>query len=412
MSRVVIIGGGITGLSAAWALRQIPNPPEIILLEQSKRLGGCIYTEHFNGFLMEHGPDVFLARKPEAVQLCKSLGLVLQKTNETQRRVYLRRGTTLYPIPEGLSGLVPQRIWPLISSPLLSPRGKLRMLAELVIPPRVDESDESVTDFFIRRFGQEAFSNLIKPLLSGLAGHDVEQLSIQTLLPHLRTCEINYGSLLIGVNRTSTNGFDSSFRSLPNGLSSLIDALFELNKGCVQLGQEVTEIKPVGKYWNVYVAGHAPLPATNIILAVPAWSAAKIIAPMNPNLGNLLQQISYRAGTMVHLAYHQADVPIPLNGYGHLINPDGENTISACTWSTCKLDGRAPAGHLLFRLYLRGAGLPDSDILAQAYVEMQQALQVTADPILTRIHHFPAALPQYRLGHQERIRKIQRIVRS
>ena len=148
MNRVLIIGGGITGLSAAWALRQVPDPPEIVLLEQNDRLGGCIHTEHYDGFLMEHGPDVFLTRKPEAVQLCQSLGLSLQRTNDWNQGAYLRNGTRLYRIPEGMSGLVPGRIWPLISSPLLSLRGKLRVLAELVIPPGADKTDESVADFF------------------------------------------------------------------------------------------------------------------------------------------------------------------------------------------------------------------------------------------------------------------------
>jgi len=412
MNRVVIIGGGITGLSAAWTLKQAPDPPEIVLLEQSDRPGGCIYTEQVNGFLMEHGPDVFLTRKPEAAQLCTSLGLSLQKTNEAQRGVYLRRGSNLYSIPEGMSGLVPGRIGPLICSPLLSVQGKLRALAELVLPPKIDDVDESVADFFIRRFGQEVFSNLIRPLLGGLAGRDYEQLSMKALLPHLRSLESKYGSVLLGAGRESAYESGSSFQSLPNGLFSLISALYELNKDSIQLGQKVEKVNAADMHWNVYVTGHPPLPATSIILAVPSWSAAKILDSLNIELGDLLRNIPYRAGTTVHLAYNQADVRRPLSGYGHLVDPGEESTITACTWSALKLTGRAPAGHLLFRLYLRGADLPDSDVLAQACTEMQQALQITADPILTRIYRFPAALPQYRLGHQGRIRKIQEIVRS
>ena len=170
MRRVVIVGGGITGLAAAWALRRTPAPPEIVLLEKSNRLGGCIHTEYCDGFLMEHGPDIFLTRKPEANQLCRELGLPLQKTNQDRHGVYLRHGRELYRAPEGMSGLVPGEVWPLISSPLLSLQGKLRVLAELLLPPKADDTDESVEHFFSRRFGKEAFLTLIEPLLGGLAG--------------------------------------------------------------------------------------------------------------------------------------------------------------------------------------------------------------------------------------------------
>ena len=412
MNRVVIIGGGITGLSAAWALRQSPDPPEITLLEQSDRLGGCIHTEHFNGFLMEHGPDVFLARKPEAVQLCKFLGLSIQKTNKEHRGIYLRRGLELYRVPEGMSGLVPSRIWPLLSSPLLSLKGKLRVLAEILIPPKMDEADESVAGFFIRRFGREAFSKLIEPLLGGLAGGDPERLSIKALMPHMLNLESNYGSVLLGIDRVSTHEPGASLQSLPNGLSSLIAALSEVNKNSIRLRHKVTKITYADTHWNVYIKNHSPLSANHIILSVPAWATATIIGSLNTDLRDLLQDIPYKAGTTVHLAYNQTDAPKPLSGYGHLVTSDDTGSVAACTWSALKLAGRAPEGHLLFRLYLRGIDLPDIKVLEQARAEMAQALNITSPPLLSRISRFPAALPQYTLGHKNRIRKIREITGS
>ncbi len=410
MSRVIIIGGGITGLSAAWALRKTPNPPEILLLEQSDRLGGSIQTEHFDGFLMEHGPDVFLTRKPEAVQLCQSLGLTLQKTNEERRGVYLRHGNQLYPMPEGMSGMVPTRIWPLISTPLLSFLGKLRVLAELVIPQKTDEEDESIAGFFIRRFGQEAFSNIIEPLLGGIAGIQTDQLSLRALMPQLRKLESNYGSILLGVNQIPSSESSSSLQSLPNGLSSLIDTLAAQNKTSIRLNQTITGITARDVDWSIARNEGPPLSSTYLILAVSAWNAAKMTSSFDPELSHLLRSIPYRSGTMVHLAYHQTHVPGLLSGHGHLVAPSKPDAVAACTWSSVKLAGRAPSNHQLFRLYFRGTEFSDSTILEKATNEMNQALGVTASPLFTRIHRSLGGIPQYTLGHTDRIQKIREIV--
>ena len=412
MKRVVIVGGGITGLAAAWALRQSSAPPEIVLLEKSNRLGGCIHTEYCDGFLMEHGPDVFLTRKPEADQLCKALGLPLQKPNQDQRGIYLRRGKGLYRVPEGMSGLVPGKVWPLISSPLLSPRGKLRVLAELVIPPKTDETDESVAHFFSRRFGKEAFSTLIEPLLGGLAGGDANNLSIKALMPHVLRLESRYGSLLLGISRESTQKATSSLRSLSDGLSSMVTELASVNAGNIRLAHEVTEINKTANGWEAGVADQAPLQATDIILAVPAWSAAKITGSMNPELTKLLRSIAYRSGTIVHLAYHRVDSPRALDAYGHLVAHSETSSVAACTWSSVKMTGRAPKGDLLFRVYLRGTDLSDDAVLSQARTEMALALGITAEPLFTRIHRFPAALPQYTLGHAGRIKQLRNKINS
>ncbi len=407
MRRVVIIGGGITGLAAAWALRQTSAPPEIVLLERSSHLGGCIHTEYCDGFLMEHGPDVFLTRKPEASQLCKALGLPLQKTNRDRRGAYLRHGSELYRVPEGMSGLVPGKIWPLIGSPLLSPRGKLRVLAELLIPSKADETDESVEHFFSRRFGKEAFSTLIEPLLGGLAGGDANRLSVKALMPHVLRLESTYGSLLLGISRGSTHKAHSSLRSLSGGLSSLVTALESVNAGSIRLAHEVTEIKKAAKGWVVGIAGQESLQATDVILAVPAHSAAKITGSVNPGLAELLCSIAYRSGTMVHLAYHQVTPSRPLDAYGHLVARRETGSVAACTWSSVKLTGRAPTGDLLFRIYLRGTDLSDEAVLSQARAEMTLALGISAEPLITRIHRFPASLPQYTLGHTERIKELR-----
>ena len=412
MKRVVIVGGGITGLSAAWALRQMRDSPEIILLEESDRLGGCIYTESYDGFLMEHGPDVFLTRKPEAAQLCASLGLRLQSTNAHLRGVYLRRGEKLYPMPEGMSGLVPSRIWPLLRSPLLSFQGKLRALAELVIPPKIDDSDESVAAFFTRRFGSEAFHHLIEPLLGGVIGDQSDRLSIRALMPHLLNLESNPGSILLGMDQVVAQQSTGSLQSLPDGLSSMIDALFVGSRENVRLEQKVTAITSATPCWNVSLSCGASITATHLILAVSAQSASEMLASFHEPLANLLRGIPYRSGTLVHLAYRETDLGKPLVGHGHLVPLEESSSLAACTWSANKLSGRAPAGHALFRLYFRGDNLSDSSVLSEAQAEMNQAFSISACPLLTRVHRYTASLPQYTLGHIERIEEIHKIINS
>ncbi len=409
MTRTVIIGGGITGLSAAWALRQSAYANQIILLEQNERFGGCIYTEQVDGFLIEHGPDVFLADKPEAIHLCESLGLSLQQTNESHREIYLRCGADMYTLP---SGLLPRRIGPILHSPLVSMFGKLRILTELVLPPRTDVSDESVASFFIRRFGHEAFENLFKPLIGGFAGRDVEHLSMKALLPDLQMLESMYGSLILGANRPPIDKLGRVFLSLPDGLSSLVNALHALMKEDLHLGCRVTAIERSHKCWTVHVKGRSSITADHIIFAVPAWVVAKIIQPLSAELVDLLLTIPYRAGTMVHLAYLRTDVKRPLRGHGHLVAPGEQPPISACTWSTNKLMGRSSAEHQLYRLYFQGADLSDSTVIIYAREEMNKALNITAAPMLTRVYRYPATLPQYQLGHQDKIRQIQRLIQS
>ena len=226
-------------------------------------------------------------------------------------------------------------------------------------------------------------------------------------MPHVQRLESRYGSLLIGISRGSTQKTQSSLRSLSGGLSSLVTALESVNAGSIRLAHEVTEINKTAEGWEVGIAEKKSLQAADVILAVPAWSAARITDTLNPELNKLLRSIAYRSGTMVHLAYLRVAPSRELDAYGHLVARHETSSIAACTWSSVKLNGRAPAGGLLFRIYLRGTDLSDDAVLSQARTEMALALGITAEPLFTRIHRFPAALPQYTLGHAERIMELQ-----
>src|SRR5690606_25828404 len=200
--QIVIVGAGITGLSAAWALHSARPDLTIHLLERRERAGGNIVTERADGFVLDGGPDSFLRTKPQAVELCKELGLdgELVGTREQARTVYMVHAGRLEPMPAGMALAVPTRLGPMLETPLLSLPGKLRMAGDLVLPrSRAAEADESVEDFVARRFGREAARRLAAPLLGGIYAGDIGELSIRATFPQLVDLEQKHGSLVLGL---------------------------------------------------------------------------------------------------------------------------------------------------------------------------------------------------------------------
>lgn len=409
--RVAIVGGGITGLAAAWHLHKSGLPVKSVLLEKTQRLGGCIHTERLHGFTMEHGPDVFLARKPEALALCGELGVQVQETAAELRGAYVRHGDKFFPLPEGLSGLVPTRLWPLFQSPLLSVRGKLRALMDLVLPPGPQGQDESVAAFFERRFGREVFWKLIAPVMGGIAGGDPERLSMAALFPGVVAAEQQYGSVLTGLNRRRQVAISGSpLRSVVNGMSSLVDALEVRLGSAVERGAEVTVVREEGNTWALDLQQGESRHADAVILAVPAWHAARMLAQVDAKLAGELAAILYNATVTVQAAFNHADVPHPLDAYGYLVAHQEDSPVVACTWSSSKLVGRAPAGKVLLRLFLAGldaVALPEREILELVRRELQLSLSITASPLFTRVYRFRRAMPQFELGHNDRIKRIR-----
>ena len=408
--RVVIVGGGITGLAAAFHLQTSGVPLKLTVLEKADRLGGCIFTERSSGFVMEHGADVFLARKPHAVALCEALSLQAQVP--LQRRAYLRRADGLYSLPEGFSGLVPARMGPVLSTRLLSLSGRARLLLEYLVPPRSSAEEESVQAFFTRRYGREAYTRIIAPLLGGLSGGDPATLSVDALLPHLRAMEQAHGSLLRATARGPRPRV-SALRSLAGGLGTLIESLrLRLSTTAIRTRVSVHAISREGAQYAVHANGGVTWKAEGVLIAAPAFAAAEMLAPLNPGLSEELGTIRYGATIAVQLAFRESQVPRRLDASGYLSALGADRMAVASTWSSAKLAERAPEDHVLVRVVLGRKGddavfaLDDARLLALAQAEVKEILGVKASPILQRVHRWHKSLPQYDMGHRKRCSRI------
>ncbi|HEU4792242.1 MAG TPA: protoporphyrinogen oxidase [Nitrolancea sp.] len=430
MAHAVIAGGGISGLTAAYRLRRLARAAgidlRITLIEADTRLGGKILTEQVDDLVIEAGPDSFLSQKLPAIQLCQELGLSdrLIGTREGGGGTYILREGRLEPLPEGITMLVPTRLRPLIGSRLLSTRAKLRMGLDVLIPPLTSGDDESVAAFVTRRLGREAFERMAQPLLSGIYAGDANQLSLEATFPRLRQIEREHGSLVRGVlaqrrQRQTTSGGGqryTPFVSLRAGIGELVDALAaQLEDVEIRLGTAVSGIeqRPGGGY-RVHLSDGEALEADVLLLATPADVSAGLLAPVRPDLAALLQAIPYVSSATITLAYRQADVGKLGEGRGFVIPRIENRELTAVTWASNKFPYRAPDGLMLLRAFVGRAGresavdLPDDLILRLVREELREILGLTAQPVLSRIYRWHQALPQYVLGHLDRLAEIDR----
>lgn len=426
--RAVVIGGGVAGLAAAHALQQRAEAAgaglHVTVLEREPHWGGKIRTERRDGFVIEGGPDTFVATKPWGVALCRALGLEarLQPSNADRRRVYVLRRGRLLPLPDGLAMMVPARPGPMLRTPLLSPLGKLRLGLDLVLPARRAEGDESLGAFLSRRLGRQAYVRLIEPLMSGIYAGDGDRLSLRATFPHLHEWERRHGSLaraawVFARGRRVAPGASppSIFLTPVGGMGELIEALVERLHGCdLRPGAEADAIERTPDGYRVVLGSGERLSAQAVILAAPAFDAAALLAPHDRALAAELADIEYVSTATVSLAYDLADVPRPLDGHGYVIPRAEGRPALACTWSSTKFPHRAPPGRALLRLFFGRAGqeqalaLDDDALLALARRELAETLGVQAAPRLARISRWPRAMPQYNLGHPERLAAIRR----
>ena len=414
--RVVIVGGGITGLAAAHYLQESGAPVEVTVLEKAERLGGCIFTERRDGFVMEHGADVFLARKPHAVVLCAALGLMPQVP--LQRRAYVCRADGLRLLPQGFSGLVPVRLGSVLATRLLSPGGKARLLLERWIPPSRSGQEESVKAFFVRRYGREVYARIIAPLLGGLTGADPAAVSLDAQLPHLRAMEQAYGSLMRATGCRPRRATASGLCSLDGGLGTMIEALrTHLGASGIRTGVPVRAIRRRGSAYTVHAKSGGCWQADAVLVAAPAYEAARMLAPLDDDLAEALGSIRYGATITVQLAYRALQVPRALDASGYIVAPGMGRAAVASTWSSAKLAGRAPADHVLLRIVLGRKhsdavfAMDDERLIAVARAEVRDVLGVVGPPLLQRVQRWHRSLPHYVMGHQARCARIEAVAR-
>lgn len=428
--RIAIAGGGIAGLAAAFRLTRIAPDAAITLIEREHALGGKIRTERIGSFVIETGPDSFLAVKPRGIELCQELGIEerLHGVRQETRRTFVMRDGRLYDLPEGLTGLVPTKLGPMVKTRLISPVGKARMALDYVLPPRRGVGDETLAAFVERRLGREVYERLVEPLMAGIYAGDGRQLSLAATFPQLRAGEIEHGGLIKGVLAArraapSPSGEQrpSPFLAPSGGLAELVEAIeTRLRQAGVQIltGTELTCLDRAGPQgpFTLRLGDGTSLAADAVILAAPAGPTATLIENLAPEAATLLRSIPHVSSATVALAYPEHALPRPLAGHGYVIPRIEARPALACTWVSAKWAGRAPAGHALLRVFAGRAGRDhvvfgsDADLVRIARDELRLTLGITAEPDLVRVARWPDGMPQYTLGHLNRVAAIERAV--
>jgi oxygen-dependent protoporphyrinogen oxidase len=424
---VIVIGAGISGLAAALKLSE--KGCAVRLLEADAEPGGSIRTVRRDGFLIEGGPESFLTEKREALEMCRHLGMQEQVigTNREHRRSFILRAGKMYSTPEGFYLLGPARYWPFFRTGLLSWRGKLRALADLVLPRNDDAKDESLASFVRRRLGNELLTYLAQPLVAGIYTADAERLSLQATFPVFLEIERRWRSVILGLRKRSaarraeqaSGARYGLFATLQGGLGDLVAALAAaLPAGALKCNEKVSSLRRAGAGWRVVSAGGAESETEAVLLAVPAHISAELLALTDGSLAKLLLATPYATSVTVNLGFRREQVAHPLNGFGFVVPAAEKRRLLACTFSSAKFAGRAPAGHVLLRAFLGGAlqpdveGMSESELEGLARAELSDILGLRGDPLCATVHRHPRSMPQYEVGHLERVGRITERVRA
>lgn len=424
---IAVVGAGIAGLAAAHRIVELSHahhtPVDVKLFEAGPRLGGSIATERTDGFVIEAGPDSFLSEKPWALALCERLGVTnrLVGTREEFRRTYVVRRGRLYPLPDGFLLLAPTRLWPLAVSGLFSWPGKLRMALDLVLPRGTPCTDESLRSFVTRRLGREALERVAQPLVGGIYTADADTLSLAATMPRFLEMERKHRSIILAMwrqqrranpaARTGSGARWSLFVSFDNGMQTLVDLLAErIPTGSIFLQTPLFGLARLPDHrWRL----NANVECDAVVLATPAHTSSRLVAPVDPDLGQELGGIAYASSATLTLAYRRADIPRPLDSFGFVVPLIEGNGMVACTFSSLKYPGRAPEDFVLLRTFVGGAAqqhvFERDDQLIETNVrrELRTLLGITAEPVLRRLHRHKDAMPQYYVGHLDRIARIE-----
>ena len=432
MKKVAIIGGGISGLSAAFHLEKARTANADLsytLFESGQRLGGSMYSDRVDGCLVEAGPDSFLTEKPWALTLCKELGIddQLIGSNDAQRKTYIVVKGRLVAMPDGLMFMVPTKLVPTALSPLFSWGTKVRMARELLHPPRPMDSDETVGELVERHFGAEVVDRLADPLLSGVYGGDANKLSARAVLPRFVEMEEKYGSLskamLAAHNKMRAMASKQPprplFSSLKDGMQQLVDAILaRLDPSSIRMRIRVRHIYPENEGWRVAIdmGGNEMFDA--VIVATPANIAGGLLEAVDRDLADDLLGITYSSSVTVTLGYHMDQLKHLPPGFGFLV-PRSEGTrMLACTFVHNKFPHRAPADKGILRCFLGGArdeavlNLTDDEMLDTVRAELSTIVKLEARPMFDRIYRWRGAMAQYESGHIARVARIEKRVRE
>jgi protoporphyrinogen/coproporphyrinogen III oxidase len=434
---VAIVGGGISGLAAAYELSR--RRVRFVVLERAPRAGGVIFSEAVDGFTIDGGPDSLLIQKPEAIALCREIGLGDRLVSTKLPRIaYIQRDGRLHALPAASVLGIPTRVGPFVTTTLFSWAGKLRMGAELFVPRRRDEADESIGAFMTRRFGREAATYLAEPLLAGIHAGDVDRLSVRALFPRLVDAERTHGSLLrafrihnpirnpirnpihnpihnpIRNPQSAIRNAEGAFKSLPGGLSEMVTALVAaLGSEHVKTDNGVDAITGRGPF-VVHTAKGESIEARAVVLATPAYATSALTRDRDEEFSRLAGEIPYASAATVALAFTRDQIRHSLTGSGFVV-PRVEHTgILAASWLSSKWPNRAPEDRVLMRTFMGGARDPqalersDADLVRTSLAALRPLLGIERDPLFTRVYRWDRGNAQHVVGHLDRMAAIDR----
>jgi oxygen-dependent protoporphyrinogen oxidase len=432
MKQIAIIGAGIAGLSMAYYLSKLSQQGgrrlQIMLLEKEGRLGGSIQSEKEDGFLMEAGPDCFISEKPWALHLCRELGIEGEviNTNQEFRRTFILLKGKLHEIPEGFMLLAPTSLMPFIKSSLFSIPGKMRMGLDLILPRKKADGEESLAEFVLRRLGKEALERIAEPLVAGIHAGDPTFMSLKSTFPRFIDLEREYRSLIWGMYKRKRQFAHLSprhtvFVALRQGMGQLISTLEKaLPADIISRREEAARLEKItSKSANkppylLHIKGKKKLvEADCVVLATPAFVSARIARKLDNDVARVLDTIPYCSTATINLAYERSQIDHPLHGYGFVVPSLEKRNIMGTTFSTVKFANRSPKGKVLLRCFVGGArneaivSWKDTKLLAAVKKDIEQILKIQGEPSLTRIFRWPKAMPQYTLGHEERVSNIE-----
>jgi oxygen-dependent protoporphyrinogen oxidase len=435
--RILIVGGGITGLSAAYYARKAAEKRglacRIVLVERSGRLGGKIDTMYKDSFVIEKGPDSFLGRKLPIIELTKELGLEgeLTGTNPNAKKTYILRRGKLYRLPQGLVLGIPTEVTPFLKTGLISPLGKARAALDLVLPRRKSDTDESLGDFLERRLGREVLDNIAEPLLAGIYAGDTRSLSLRATFPQFHEVEKKHRSLILGMVAGKKSPVPAPSKQLPNagkgtvfltykrGLQTLVGALAE------RLTQEGVELRTGTAMESLHKLDAGSYEVTlkdgagrtmkercdGIVLTCPAFATAKLLSGLPA--AEYLAKIDYVSVANVILAFRAQDISYPMDGTGFVVPRTEGRTITACTWTSVKWLHTAPEGSFVLRCYVGRSGeqdwvrLSDEELVERVRADIRDILGITAVPEFHEVTRLLQSMPQYPVGHLESIAELE-----
>ena len=415
--KIAVIGAGISGLATAFILSRRQPDWEIVIFESSGRCGGKAWTDTSqNGYRCEWGVNGFLDNKPRTLELCQHLGLSPVRASTAASLRYIFRNGRMNVLPDSPAAF--------LGSPLLSLRGRLRIMAEAIIP-RGDKTDESLREFATRRLGKEGFEALIDPMASGVFAGDPARMSLVSCFPRIHELEMQYGSLIRAMIRLQIKARKEGRKSMPGagpggtltsfagGISELIERLEVMLAGRIRKNTPVNAVTQGAGIYQLHLADGANEDFDKVIVAAPAWAQASMLATLSPAVSKLLNSIDYPPLSVVCLGYRDADVAGSVNGFGFLVPGAEKRNILGAVIDSNVFGGRAPPGNALLRVMTGGARAPGLAMLEERKLtdlvraELRSMTGITAEPEFCQIYFHKRAIPQYHVGHARLLEQLQ-----